>query len=150
MEYLTSFLSAAALISVASALAPAKEGVRRAVLSAFSVILLFLLIPRGGELSLHDLFSFTEESTVTEAAPVLGEAWKAGVENGIRDDLCQKYDLSADEVSVACTLKNEENTVTVTHLSLTLSGKSALADATGMLLYIEKNYGTYAEIHLKG
>lgn len=149
MEYVRSFLSAAALVSVASALSPTRETVRRAVLSALSVILLFLLIPRGEGVSLDALLSFDTEEAVTEPSDLLDAAWQEGVTRGIRDDLSQKYGIDRENVTVLCTLKNESGEVVIEHLSLTLSGKAALADATGMLTYIEKSYGVYAEIHLK-
>lgn len=149
MEYIRTLLGAVALLSIATALLPSRESIRRAALSAFSVILLLLLIPKDAPFSFEDVFTIPEEGAVTESAPAYGDAWREGVENGIRLDLCEKYALSPAEVSVMCQLKNEENEITVTHLSLTLRGESALADATGMLRYIEKSYGVYAEIHLK-
>lgn len=148
MEYFTSALSAISLFSLATALAPSREGIRRAVLSAFSVILLLLLIPRG-ELDLSSLLSFDTQEVPEESAPAYSEAWQSGVENGIRDDICQRFSLKKEDVSVHCTLCFSESEVKIAHLSLTLSGGGALSDATGMLLYIEESYGVYAEIHLK-
>jgi hypothetical protein len=43
MEYLKTLLSAAALVSVATALSPMREGIRRALSSAFSVLFLLFL-----------------------------------------------------------------------------------------------------------
>lgn len=149
MEYFKAAVAALALVSIASALAPAREGVRRATLSALSVILLLLLIPRTGALDLSSLFTWDSDSTTTDSAPVYSEAWQAGVENGIRDDLSARFSLPRESVSVAASLAFTEEEVKITHLSLTLSGDAALGDATGMLLYIEKSYGVYAEIHLK-
>lgn len=148
MEYAKAALSAISLISIASALAPSREGLRRATLSAFSVILLVLLIPRG-ELDFSSLFSFGEADIPEESAPAYSEAWKAGVENGIRDDISSRFSLDKEDIAVSCTLLFEENEVEITHLSLTLSGDGVRADATGMLRYIEKNYGVFAELHLQ-
>ncbi len=148
MEYAKAALSAISLISIASVLAPSREGVRRATLSAFSVILLVLLIPRG-ELDFSSLFSFGEADIPEESAPAYSEAWKGSVENGIRDDISSRFSLDKEDIAVSCTLLFEENEVEITRLSLTLSGDGVLADATGMLRYIEKNYGVFAELHLQ-
>ena len=59
MEYFSAALSSLALVSVASLLAPLRESVRRAALSALSLILLLLLIPKG-ELDLHALSPLPE------------------------------------------------------------------------------------------
>ena len=149
MEYIRTLLGAVALLSIATALLPSREGIRRAALSAFSVILLLLLIPKDAPFSFEDVFTIPKEGAVTESAPAYGDAWQEGVENGICLDLCEKYDLSASDLSVECRLKETAGEVTIERLSLTLRGKGALADATGMLKYIEKSYGVYAEIHLK-
>lgn len=148
MEYAKAILCALSLISVATALAPSREGVRRATLSAFSIILLFLLLPRG-EIDLSSLFSFDEVITPEASTPVYSEAWREGVENGIRDDLASRFSLDKEDIAVSAALLFEENEVTLTHLSLTLSGGGVYSDATGMLRYIEKSYGVFAELHFK-
>ena len=147
MEYFSAALSSIALISIASVLAPARESVRRASLSALSLILLLFLIPKG-ELDLHALPLFKEE----EPPPVseeYGAVWKEGVESGIKSDLCERFSLSRDGVFADATLSFEEAEIRLCALSLTLSGKNATADATGILRYIEENYGVYAKIDLK-
>ena len=147
MEYFSAALSAIALVSVASVLTPTREGVRRAAVSALSLILLLLLIPKG-EIDLPALPLFKEE-----APPPVSEeyeaVWKTGVENGIKSDLCDRFSLSPDGVSADATLDFSETEIKLTALSLTLSGKNATADATGILRYLEKSYGVYAQIDLK-
>ena len=145
MEYFASALAALSLVSFASLFAPKGEKTRRAVLSALSLVLLFLLIPRG-EFALGDLFSFEE------ATPPSSEEYEAvfceGVEKGIEDDLCDRFSLEKDEIKASCTLAFGNEAITLSALSLTLSGKNAAADVTGILRYIEKSYGVHAEIHL--
>lgn len=147
MEYFSAALSSLALVSVASLLAPQRESVRRAALSALSLILLLLLIPKG-ELDLHALSPLPE----AEPPPVSEEyeaVWREGVEKGIANDLCERFSLSPDGISAHATLSFEETEIRLSALSLTLSGKNATADATGILRYIEKSYGVYAKIDLK-
>ena len=146
MEYFSAALCALALIALASLLLPSREGVRRAALSALSLLLLFMLIPWQG-IDLESILSFPE----AESAPTTSEeyvaVWKEGVENGITLDLCDRFSLVPSGITVDLTLSFEDE-VKITALSLTLSGKNATADATGMLLYLEECYGVYAKIHL--
>ncbi len=147
MEYFSAALSALSLVSLASVLAPARESVRRAALSALSLLLLLLLIPKG-EFDLSALSLFNEQ-TPPPVSEEYGSVWKEGVENGIKSDLCERFSLSPDSILADAALTFDENEIRLTALSLTLSGKNATADATGMLRYIEESYGVYAKIDLK-
>ena len=148
MEYFSAALFAISLVSIASLFAPTQERLRRAVLSALSILLLFMLIPKE-EIDLSDLFSIQEEPSTPEASEEYTAAWREGVESGIERDLSERFSLSPDGVTASCQLAFGEESVEIRSLSLRLSGKNATADATGILLYLEKSYGVYASIHLE-
>jgi len=150
MEYFKSLLCASALVSVASAFAPLREGIRRAVLCALSVIFLLFILPMGKGVDFSSFFSFdSAEGENTHSSEVYAEAWKEGIEEGILRDLCDRYSLARDRIEIESEIIMEEDQVTVSYLSLTLYGTNAAADASGMVRYIEKTYGCRSEIHLR-
>ena len=146
MDYLKALLGASALVSIATAFAPMREGVRRAVLSAFAVVFLLLLIPK--DLALDFSFPQALPEASTDAAVYYTDAWQEGLERGLLLDLCDKFSLDRDAISLQSEVTVHENTVEISYLSVTLHGENAFADATGMVRYIEKAYGCRSEIHL--
>ncbi len=149
MEYLSTALACAVFISLAALLAPARESVRRACLSAFSVVFLLALIPKDMDLSFEGLL-FAPVDTEYEAGEDYRETWREGIEEGLLYDLCASFSLEKDHIAIESRVSHTENEVRIDYLSVTLTGKNVYADATGMVRYIEKNYGCASEIHLKG
>ncbi len=148
MAYLSSLLVLAVFLSFMSLLSPMKESVRRACLSAFSVIFLLALIPKDMDFSFKDLLSVSDHERY-ESAPVYWETWKEGVEEGLLRDLVSAFSLDESDISLESRLAQNENTVTVDYLSITLTGSNIYADAPGIARYIQKHYGCLSEIHIK-
>ena len=150
MEYFKSLLCASALVSVASAFAPLREGRRRAVLCALAVIFLLFILPVGKGFDFSSFFPFdrTEDESI-QTSQIYADAWKEGVEEGILRDLCDRYSLVRDQIGIESEIVMEDGQVTVSYLSLTLYGTNAAADASGMVRDIEKTYGCRSEIHLR-
>ncbi len=149
MEYLSTALACAVFISLAALLAPVRESVRRACLSAFSVVFLFALIPKDTNFSLEDLL-FAPADTEYEVGEEYREVWREGIEEGLVYDLCASFSLEKEHIAIESRVSHTEGEVRIDYLAVTLTGKNIYADATGMVRYIEKNYGCTSEIHLKG
>ena len=147
MEYLRSLVGAAALLSVAKAFAPMREGVRRAVLSGLSVLFLLLLLPKDISFDLSFLEEYVPEASES-VQEVYTDAWREGIEKGICADLCARYSLGEKEITVAGAIERTDEEVRITHLSVTVAARS-FGDADGMVRYIEEAYGCPCEIHFR-
>ncbi len=149
MEYLSTLLILAVFLSFASMLSPMKEKIKRACLSAFSVIFLLSLIPKDADFSFRDLISVSVDE-IPDASEDYRDAWQEGIEAGLLKDLVARFSLNEENIVLESRIAHAENTVTIEYLSVTLTGKNICADVPGIALYIQKNYGCHSEIHIKG
>lgn len=143
MEYLKTAVSAAALYAVAAGLAPEREGVKRACALAFSLLLILALLPKGGLPSLS-FPSILPEEEITEED--YAERLKEMTEKSIEEELCRRFSVGAGRLSVDSDLSYAEGKVTVTRLTVTLSGAGILADIPALIKHVEENYGMKCEV----
>ena len=148
MRSFTMLLALAVFLSLAGAFSPMREGARRSVLSALSLILLMGLLAFGTDFSPEELIRIPTDERY-EASAIYTDTWQKGVEEGLLYDICAAFALEREDVLLSCRLEQEDKEVRISYVSLTLVGKNALADATGIASYVEKQYGCFCEIHLK-
>lgn len=146
MPYFRSILSGASLLSLALLFVPERESLRRATLTVFSLLLLFLILPAEGTLDLPALLPSEESETVA-----LGEAYietvKGAVTEGVRTDLCTRFSLDPKGVRIESDLTLTEKALSGTYLSVYLEKENAGADAASLLRYIQNAYGLRGEVH---
>ncbi len=143
MEYLKTAVSAAALYAVAAGLAPEREGVKKACTLACSLLLLLALLPKGGLPSLSFPSLLPEEEVSEEA---YAERVKELTEKSIEEELCRRFSVGEGRLSVDSDLSYAEGKVTVTRLTVTLSGTGVLADVPALIKHVKENYGMKCEV----
>ena len=144
MEFLRTAVAAVALYAVGMALTPEKEGIKKACSTAFSLLLILVLLPRGGLGELSFSLFLPEEEVVGEE--VYAEKLKEMTEKSVEEELCQRFSVKEGNLSVASDFSYRNGRVTVTHLTVTLKGTGVLADAPGLLRHVEENYGMECEV----
>lgn len=144
MEYLKTLISAAALYAVAVALAPEREGVRRACTIAFSLLLIVALLPQEGLSDLSLSFPLPDEETVGEE--VYAERLKEMTEQSIEKELRDRFSVKDGSLSVDSDFSYADGRVSITCLTVSLSGAAVLADTPTLLRYVEENYGMKCEV----
>ena len=151
MEWVRSFLQTAVLLGASSALTPASPKIRKATLFVFAVLFLSALAMGAEREGLWDFLRF---EVGKQEEPPVGESWsetyQEGVEEGILLDLCEKFDLDERDVRVYASLLWEEDAVSLSSLTLFLSGVSATRDIPSLVRYAEKTYQTECEVNILG
>lgn len=147
MSYLRSLLALAVFLSFVSMLSPMKESVKRACLSAFSIIFLLALVPKNVDFSFKDLIRVSEKGSY-ETEEVYHETFREGIEEGILKDLSSRFSLEQEELTLESRVTYAENEINISYITLTLRGKNIAADVPGMVRYIEKNYGCDSSVHI--
>ena len=147
-EFLSTLCHAAALLSLAVLFVPEKEGIKKASLSAFSLLFLLLLFPKDGSFSLNALFTLPEETPLPDTGYT--EVIEEAVARGIVLDLCDRFSLSEDGVKIETDVTVTETKVTGSYLHLTLGKENLFADAGAVLRYIKKTYGVDCEVSYLG
>lgn len=136
-------------MSLLTLLLPEREGVKRAALTAFSLIFLLCLLPGGGDFALPDLFPSHSESEA-----VSGEVYEQTVKEqailAVKDDLCRRFALQDNALALAGDVTLDGDGFTIHSLVLTLSGTGFFANVTSLLGYIEENYTKHCEVHFVG
>lgn len=144
MEYLRTVVSAAALYAVAVGLAPEREGIKKTCTLAFSLLLILALLPRGGLFDLSFSLTLPEEEAVGEEA--YAERLKEMTETSIKEELCRRFSVAEERLSVDSDFSYAEGRVSVTRLWVTLSGTGVLADVPALVRYVEEDYGMKCEV----
>ena len=147
MEHVKALVGALLLLSVAAALAPLREGIRRAVTAAFSVIFILLLLPKDLSFDPHSLlFPLSKgEAADTETYEELLED---SFEEGLAASLSERFSIKRECIRLDARLVGEE--MRPAHVSVTLSGEGVTADATGIVSYLTACYGCTCEIRIEG
>ncbi|MBQ8907383.1 MAG: hypothetical protein IJY71_02210 [Clostridia bacterium] len=150
MEAIKTVLQTAVLLGLAAALAPASPKIRRAVLFAFAILFVSVLLTAGRA---EGLLEFLTPDFSTEAEPpsadAFNEAYRAAVEEGILLDLCQRFDLSKERATVSVTLERENSEVLLSSLAVRLDGVNVTKDVTGLVRYAEATYGVKCQVVLE-
>ncbi len=144
MEYIKTLVAAASLYAVAAALAPEREGVRRASLIAFSLLFMAAILPRGSLPSLDLSLFFPDEEEVKEEdyAAFLKET----TERSIAADLCERFSITEKNMTLSSDFSYEEGRISVTRLTVALSGTGLLGDVPSLVRYVEEYYGMKCEV----
>ncbi len=140
---------AAAFLSLALLFLPEKPGIRKASLSAFSLLFLLLLIPKDGSFDLHGLLSFSDAPD-PEAGDAYTETVTEAVERGILSDLCTRFSLSSENARVESDLSPSSEGVSGSYLRLFLGEENFFADAGAVMRYIKNTYGVDCEVRFVG
>ena len=138
-----------ALLSLATLFLPKEEGLRRASLTLFSLLLLMLLIPKDGSFHLNELLSFPE-TQAPSAGDAFGEALNEGILSGIAGDLCDRFSLTRSALQIEGDLTLSGEVLSGSYLWVSLGKENLFADATGILTYLKKTYGVDCEVHFYG
>lgn len=139
----------AAFLSLAVLFLPEKPGIRKASLSAFSLLFLLLLIPKDGTFDLNSLLSLSD-SPEAEVGDAYTETVTEAVERGILADLCSRFSLSAEGISVESDLLPCSEGFSGTYLHLWLGKENFFADAGAVIRYVENTYNVDCEVHFVG
>ena len=151
MEWIKTFLQTALLLGVSAALAPTNAKIRKTTLFVFSVLFLFALASGAEKEGAFDFLRFEiEEEGTAPSKEAWSEAYQAGVEEGICLDLCGKFDLEEKDVRVSVSLLWEKESVSLSSLTVFLSGTSIGKDIPSLVRYAEKNYQTKCEVTILG
>ena len=148
LAFLRSLCCAAALLSLAVLFVPEKDGIKKASLSAFSLLFLLLLFPKDGSFSLNDLLTLPEDTVVSDTQYT--EVLENAVAQGILLDLCDRFSLSSDGVHIKTDVTVSETGITGSYLHLSLGKENLFADAGAVLRYIKKTYGVDCEVSFLG
>jgi hypothetical protein len=139
----------AAFLSLALLFLPEKPAIRKASVSAFSLLLLLLLIPKDGSFDLSGLLSL---SGVPEAE--VGDAYTETVteatRRGILSDLCTRFSLSTEAVIVESDLSPSGEGFSGSYLRLFLGKENFFADAGAVIRYVKNTYGVDCEVRFVG
>lgn len=146
MEAVRRILAAGVLVAVAGAIAPLSPGVRKAIGTALSLCFLLTLLSPAVLRAVPDLFSPLPETDPPEATEALTDALRAGVEDGITEDLCARFSLFPTGVRVTAKADYADGEITVKTVSVRLLGRNITADAVGLMRYCRENYGAACEI----
>ncbi len=149
MEFFKTLCTAAALLSLALLFVPEKKGLRDATFTAFSLLLLLLLLPKDGSFTLSSLITFEENETLPPG-DAYEETVKAAVNEGIKRDIVDRFSLAPDAVMVDGDLTVTESGLSGSSLSLSLGKENFFADVTALLRYLENTYGVDCEVHFLG
>lgn len=149
MEFLKTLCSTAALVSVALLFLPEEKGIRNAAFTAFSLILLLLLLPKDGSFSLSSLITLDEGAPLPESG-VYGETVETAVAEGIKRDLVSRFSLNADAVTLVSDLTLTDTAISGSYLSLSLGKENFFADVTALIRYVKNTYGVDCEVHFIG
>ena len=140
--YITAILVMAVAIFVMQAVAPSSPGLKTAISSAAAVALLaVLLLPLGTvewEISLPNL---SQASALEAGNSAYLAAMAKGYEEGIGEDLRDKWGLSDFDVRIT---QNEGGAPTA--LCVALRGSDVVKDGVGIRRYAEETYGIPCEI----
>lgn len=149
MTLFKSICAAAALISIASLFLPKRAGVRKATVTAFSLIFLLAILPRGGLSELSSLLSLPDTPAVQESESY-EQAVKESFLDGVKQDLCSRFDLDKEALSVESDLSLTAGEAHLSYLHILLGGKNFFADVPSVLRYVEGSYGVDCEVKLIG
>lgn len=149
MEFLKTICTVAALLSLALLFLPEKPAVKRAVYTAFSLLLLLFLIPKDGSFDISSLISLDSPAETPESG-VYEETLKAAVADGIRREVADRFSLNPDGVSVDTDITLTEAGLSGSYLSLSLGKENFFADATALLRYLKATYPVDCEVHFLG
>ncbi len=148
MELLQAIVAAAALLGVASALAPSGERIKKTVSVALSILFLSAVTAAavGSDPSawIPDLSPDLPESDLPTVS------LEEGVEMGIAEDLRRSFSLSGEEVAVDAAVSVREGEVIIEKLTVTLCGGGLLADSMGIVRYVARAYGAECEVRFVG
>lgn len=147
-EFLRSLVLAAAFLSLAVLFIPEKAGIRKASLSALSLLFLLLLFPKDGSFSLEALLPGEDVPAPPNAG--YSEILKEAVEEGIRKDLVERFSLNANAVQIKTDLTASEAGLLGSYLRLSLGRENFFADAGAILRYVEATYGVDCEVNFFG
>ena len=144
MEYVKTLVAAASLYAVAAALAPEREGVRRATMIAFSVLFMVAILPHGSLPSLDPSLWFPDEEEVNEEdyAAYLKEA----TEKSIATELGERFSVGDGDLRVSSDFSYANGRVTVTRLTVMLTPTGFLADVPSLVRYVEEYYEMECEV----
>lgn len=148
MDFFRSVVAAAALTGIAAALAPAKDGIRRAVMTALSVLFIFTVAVSATNSDPSGLFPELSFDIPESDIPLC--TFEEGVEMGIKEDLRRAFSLSDAEVEVEATIAAVENTVTVNHLTVILYGGALRTDTLALVRYVANTYSAECEVRFVG
>ena len=147
-----SLVALGGIFALLSHVLPEREEVRRAVSLLFSVLLLvFLFRPFLSLDFLEPVLDFKEDiqnsDAVTEGEKDLAEQRKAAVKEGIREKLCDKFDLDPENLRVEADFLPD---FSLTRLTVYLSGRDALSNLVAIERYGRENFYENFEVKLDG
>lgn len=153
-EYLFALIVAGALTALASFLLPEDGGALGKTVEFGMGLLLLLLIlrPLSGlcvsDAPFLELFSGVGEITAENAllTPETQKELEAAVAQGIVSDLSDRFRIPEGCIRATPTLALRESDLTLTALTLHISGVGQAADLRAMRRYVEENYRAECEV----
>ena len=148
MSFLRTAVAAAALYAVAVALAPEREGVKKACTTVFSLLLIVALLPKGGLGELSLALPLPDDESVGE------EAYEAQIkkttEESMAKELRERFSVGEGNLSVSSDLSYREGRISLTRVTVYLRKGGLLADAPALVRYVEENYKVECEVKTDG
>ena len=148
MSFLKTVVAAAALYAVAVALAPEREGVKKACVTAFSLLLILALLPKGGLGDLSLALPLPDEEAVGEE--VYAEEIKRVTEESIAQELREGFSVAKEDLSLSSDFSYKEGKVTLTRVTVHLRRSGVLANVPSLVRYVEENYKVKCEVRTDG
>lgn len=150
-EALLSLVALGGVFALLSHVLPEREEVRRALSLLFSVLLLTLLFRPflSGEFfrPLEEWENEVERGDVSAGAEYLEEARQNAVREGIREDLCNAFELTPENVTVDAVFNTD---FSFSRLTVSLAGKDAYKNLVAIEAYGRKNYDEIFEVRIYG
>lgn len=148
MGFLRTAVAAAALYAVAIALAPEREGVKKACATVFSLLLIVALLPKGGFDELSLALPLPEDEAVGEEA--YEEQIKKTAEESMARELRKRFAIEEEHLSVSSDFSYKEGQVSLTRITVHLRRSGLLADTPALVRYVEENYKVECEVKTDG
>ena len=148
MGFLRTAVAATALYAVGVALAPEREGIRKACLTAFSLLLLLSLVPKGGLGDLSLSLPLPDEETVGEE--IYAERLKETTEESVARELRERFSVAEGNLSVSSDFLYAEGKVSLSYIAVKLKKGGLLSDVPGLVRYVEENYKVRCEVITDG
>jgi hypothetical protein len=148
MGFLRTAVAAAALYAVAVALAPEREGIKKACVTAFSLFLILALLPQGGFEDLTFALPLPDEEAVGEEA--YAEEIKRVTEESMARELRERFSVAKENLSLSSDFSYKEGKVTLTCVTVHLSRSGVLSDVPALVRHVEENYKIKCEVRTDG
>ena len=148
MGFLPTVVAAVALYAVGVALAPEREGIRKACLTAFSLLLILSLLPKGGLGDLSLALPLPDEETVGEET--YAAQLKKTTEESVARELRERFSIAEGSLSVSSDFSYRAGEVSLSYIAVTLGKSGFLADIPTLVRYVEENYKVRCEVKTDG